>query len=95
MIAEKDTVYQKFPTPLINRLEKHFVLTSSVLEDWQTELLRELEHWISKFCETRYKAIRLDLGHSYYIGRCANSNSDSESSKKCSVFLSMPYSHRL
>ena len=54
MIAEKDTVYQKFPTPLINRLEKHFVLTSSVLEDWQTELLRKFDAWIYHFCEMRY-----------------------------------------
>ena len=55
MIAEKDKVYDDFPTPLINRLEKHFVLTSSALEDWQTEVLRECELWISHFCETRYK----------------------------------------
>ena len=54
LIAEKDTVYQKFPTPLINRLEKHFVLTSSVLEDWQSELLKGFERWISQFCEARY-----------------------------------------
>ena len=53
MIAEKKKVYEKFATPLINRLEKHFILTSSVLEDWQKELLREFEAWISQFCETR------------------------------------------
>ena len=38
-----------FPTPLINRLEKHFVLTSSVLEDWQSEVLAELEEWVKMF----------------------------------------------
>ena len=54
LIAEKDTVYLKFPTPLINRLEKHFVLTSSVLEDWQKDLLEQFEVWISQFCETKY-----------------------------------------
>ena len=54
LIAEKKKVYEKFATPLINRLEKHFILTSSVLEDWQKELLREFEAWISQFCETRY-----------------------------------------
>jgi hypothetical protein len=54
LIAEKKSVYEKFATPLINRLEKHFVLTSSVLEDWQEELLGKLEAWISQFCEIGY-----------------------------------------
>jgi hypothetical protein len=49
LIAEKSAVYQEFPTPLINRLEKHFVLYSSVLEDWQTHTLTELEEWIKDF----------------------------------------------
>ncbi len=49
LIAEKDTVYSKFPTPLINRLEKHFVLTSSVLEKWQGDLLEIFTKWIFNF----------------------------------------------
>ncbi len=49
LIAERKTVYEKFPTPLINRLEKHFVLTSSVLLDWQLEVLQEFEEWIRQF----------------------------------------------
>ena len=42
-------MYQEFPTPLINRLEKHFVMYSSVLEDWQTSVLQDLEKWIKDF----------------------------------------------
>ena len=42
-------MYEKFPTPLINRLEKHFVLTSSVLEQWQSEVLDWLQEWVEKF----------------------------------------------
>ena len=53
LIAEKNTVYQKFPTPLINRLEKHFVLTSSVLEEWQEEILWYFEQWVKDFSDTR------------------------------------------
>lgn len=56
LIAEKDTVYDKFPTPLINRLEKHFVLTSSILEQWQEIVLKHFEKWIKKFAITRYSA---------------------------------------
>ena len=49
MIAEKKTVYNKFPTPLINRLEKHFVLTSSVLNVDQEDVHQKLEHWVQMF----------------------------------------------
>ena len=49
VIAEKKTVYEKFPTPLINRLEKHFVLTSSVLTEWQLEVLHDFQSWIHQF----------------------------------------------
>ena len=53
LIAEKTTVYEEFPTPLINRLEKHFVLYSSVLEKWQTDVLEELEEWIKAFSDVQ------------------------------------------
>ena len=46
-------MYKEFPTPLINRLEKHFVLYSSVLEDWQTDVLRDMEHWIKDFSDVQ------------------------------------------
>ena len=50
LIAEKETVYNTFPTPLINRLEKHFVLTETILLDWQKEVLKQLKTWVEKFC---------------------------------------------
>ena len=50
LIAEKETVYKTFPTPLINRLEKHFVLTETILLDWQKEVLKQLKRWVEKFC---------------------------------------------
>ena len=54
LIAERDTVYEKFPTPLINRLEKHFVLTSSILKEWQLEVLGDFKEWITGFSKIRY-----------------------------------------
>ena len=51
LIAEKSTVYEKFPTPLINRLEKHFVLTKTVLqEEWQQKVHQRLNDWVEEFC---------------------------------------------
>ena len=49
LIAEKDTVYEKFPIPLINRLEKHFVLTRTVLLSWQERVLDALVKWVQQF----------------------------------------------
>ena len=54
LIAERDTVYEKFPTPLINRLEKHLVLTSSILKEWQLEVLEDFKEWITEFSRIRY-----------------------------------------
>ena len=47
-------MYEKFPIPLINRLEKHFVLTSSILEDWQEQVLEDFQEWIRDFSATGY-----------------------------------------
>ena len=64
LIAEKTTVYDKFPTPLINRLEKHFVLTKSILTKWQHTILEKFEDWIDQFCNVE------DLNrYMHFIGR--------------------------
>ena len=52
LIAEKNTVYDKFPIPLINRLEKHFVLTRTVLLPWQERVLDALIEWVKQFSRT-------------------------------------------
>ena len=49
LIAERDKVYEEFPTPLINRLEKHFVVTATVLSEIQKQLLKDVENWVKKY----------------------------------------------
>ena len=49
LIAEKETVYKDFPTPLINRLEKHFVVTSTILTERQEEIRKRLMRWAKDF----------------------------------------------
>ncbi len=61
LIAEKDTVYDHFPTPLINRMEKHFVLTSSILKGWQKSVLKLFEEWINRFSSSEYDNIIVSL----------------------------------
>ena len=58
-------MYEKFPTPLINRLEKHFVLTETILLDWQNEILKNLEVWIDDFCNV--SDLNSRYGCCYYL----------------------------
>jgi len=49
LIAEKMKVYQQFPIPLINRMEKHFVFTENVLTRVQMQIATEISDWTKKF----------------------------------------------
>ena len=51
VIAEKEDVYTKFPLPLINRLEKHFLTTETCLSDQQKQLAKELHVWAETFAQ--------------------------------------------
>ncbi|XP_077892256.1 E3 ubiquitin-protein ligase RNF213-like [Ictidomys tridecemlineatus] len=42
VIEEKNMVYDQFPIPLINQLEKHYLDFSSVLQGWQKSIVQEL-----------------------------------------------------
>ena len=49
MIADKDKVYDEFPTPLINRLEKHYLVASTILSKKQEKLMNKIVHWVKNF----------------------------------------------
>ena len=49
VIAEKDVVYSKFPIPLINRLEKHYLVTSASLSPAQKVVVDQLNDWVNRF----------------------------------------------
>ena len=51
MIAEKEVVYNNFPIPLINRLEKHFLVTLTSLTTDQKELVQKMVTWAGEFAE--------------------------------------------
>ena len=51
VIAEKDVVYNNFPIPLINRLEKHFLVTLTSLTPDQKDLVQKMGTWASEFAE--------------------------------------------
>jgi len=49
VVAEKQVVYEKFPIPLINRLEKHFLAMSTMLTPEQMEVADRLSKWATDF----------------------------------------------
>ncbi len=51
VIAEKDVVYNNFPIPLINRLEKHYLVTLTSLTPDQMDLVDKLRKWANDFSE--------------------------------------------
>ncbi|VDI21571.1 Hypothetical predicted protein, partial [Mytilus galloprovincialis] len=53
VVAEKQIVYSKFPIPLINRLEKHFLSMVTMLTTRQLHLSRQLLKWSETFCDER------------------------------------------
>ena len=53
MVAEKDDVYKRFPIPLINRLEKHFLVMSTSLKENEEMLVEELKRWADSFSNAK------------------------------------------
>ena len=49
LIADKDKVYDEFPTPLINRLEKHYLVTSTILTDKEKSVMQKIDSWVKEF----------------------------------------------
>uniref|UniRef100_A0ABM5FN25 E3 ubiquitin-protein ligase RNF213 isoform X1 n=1 Tax=Pogona vitticeps TaxID=103695 RepID=A0ABM5FN25_9SAUR len=49
VIEEKEVVYNQFPIPLINRLEKHCLDINTVLDKWQKQIVEELKAWVHDF----------------------------------------------
>ncbi|XP_029943449.1 E3 ubiquitin-protein ligase rnf213-beta [Salarias fasciatus] len=49
VVEDQKKVYQHFPVPLINRLEKHRLDRSTDLETWQHRVLHKLREWVKEF----------------------------------------------
>ncbi|XP_043373130.1 E3 ubiquitin-protein ligase rnf213-alpha-like isoform X4 [Dermochelys coriacea] len=49
VIEEKNVVYTQFPTPLLNRLEKHCLEMNTILHWQQKDLRMKLEEWAKLF----------------------------------------------
>ena len=66
LIAEKDKVYEKFPIPLINRLEKHLVTSSIIMRAEQQMFCDELKQWVERMADvpgTNFKKEDVFVGY--------------------------------
>ncbi|XP_075296696.1 E3 ubiquitin-protein ligase RNF213 isoform X2 [Opisthocomus hoazin] len=80
VIEEKDVVYKHFPIPLINRLEKHYLDISTVLDKGQRETVAELKKWVQEFAAanteehfiSKQKYSPSDVFVGYHSNTCAS-----------------------
>lgn len=96
VVAEKNIVYSKFPIPLINRLEKHFLNISTMLSEVQVCLAQKLEKWAEQFINTstlKYRrCLSCFLRFKYeFIRNCIMIAVDKSKRFLCSHFLLLVY----
>ena len=53
VVAEDTDVWDKFPIPLVNRLEKHYLGMETMLKPEQLELVNQMKQWTKQFSEVR------------------------------------------
>ncbi|XP_029311958.1 LOW QUALITY PROTEIN: E3 ubiquitin-protein ligase rnf213-beta [Cottoperca gobio] len=66
VVEDQKKVYEHFPTPLINRLEKHIVDRGTDLEPWQHRVLHKLKEWVKEFsgeASEHFKLSDIFVGH--------------------------------
>ena len=63
VIADRKEVYRQFPSPLINRFEKHTLTMSTVLSNEDRRLVKMLIKWAASFSKTE----KTELGKNEYL----------------------------
>lgn len=73
VVEDQNKVYEHFPVPLINRLEKHRVDRSTDLQPWQLRVLHNLNEWVKKFSGEATKDFKLsDVFVGFHGDACAS-----------------------
>lgn len=73
VVEDQQKVYEHFPVPLINRLEKHIVDRSTDLELWQHRVLEKLREWTKEFSGEANKDFKLsDIFIGFHSDACAS-----------------------
>lgn len=73
VVEDQKKVYEYFPVPLINRLEKHRVDRSTDLEPWQHRVLHKLKEWVKEFSGEAVEDFKLsDIFVGYHGDACGS-----------------------
>lgn len=72
VVEDQKKVYEHFPMPLINRLEKHRVDRSTDLEAWQHRVLHKLREWVKEFSGEDSDFNMSDIFVGYHGDACAS-----------------------
>lgn len=74
IVAEdQKKVYEHFPVPLINRLEKHRLDRSTDLKPWQRRVLQKLTEWVKDFSGEALEGFSLaDIFIGYHDDACGS-----------------------
>lgn len=79
VIEEREVVYEQFPIPLINRLEKHYLDIHTVLNTEQKRMVQQLEKWVVLFVSLNtqntaatYRYQPADVFIGYHSDTCAS-----------------------
>ncbi|KAK9530838.1 hypothetical protein VZT92_012317 [Zoarces viviparus] len=72
VVEDQKKVYEHFPMPLINRLEKHRVDRSTDLEPWQHRVLHKLKEWVKEFLGEASDFKQSDIFVGYHGDACAS-----------------------
>ncbi|XP_026207099.1 E3 ubiquitin-protein ligase rnf213-beta isoform X2 [Anabas testudineus] len=73
VVEDQKKVYEHFPVPLINRLEKHRVDRSTDLEPWQLRVLHKLKDWVKEFLGEATEDFKLsDVFIGFHGDACAS-----------------------
>uniref|UniRef100_A0A7M5X461 AAA+ ATPase domain-containing protein n=1 Tax=Clytia hemisphaerica TaxID=252671 RepID=A0A7M5X461_9CNID len=68
VVANKQVVYELFPIPLINRLEKHFLMMTSGLVGEQQEISNQLKEWAINFSRVKSESEKYFTPSDAFIG---------------------------
>ncbi|XP_071951998.1 E3 ubiquitin-protein ligase rnf213-alpha-like [Antedon mediterranea] len=60
VVADKEVVRTRFPIPLINRLEKHFLAMTTMLSEEQLQVVKRLEDWVESFIASKRQFHRVN-----------------------------------
>ncbi|XP_018560281.2 LOW QUALITY PROTEIN: E3 ubiquitin-protein ligase rnf213-alpha-like [Lates calcarifer] len=78
VIEEKEVVYEQFPIPLINRLEKHYLDINTVLRNEKKYIAAQLQEWVDDFVSlssqhsTKKQYVPSDVFIGYHSDTCSS-----------------------